>query len=147
MHKVAPTIEGAVAIPLLHIADPTAEEIAGAGLTKVGLLGTRFTMEESFYRDRLRDVHGIDVLVPGEDDRDMVHRVIYDELCLGLVRDTSRIRYREIIGRLVDDGAEAVVLGCTEIAMLIGAADSPVSLFDTTTLHAHAAAEWALSDE
>jgi aspartate racemase len=145
MHKVAPAIEEAVAIPLLHIADPTAEQITGAGLTKVGLLGTRFTMEESFYRDRLRDVHGIDVLVPGEDDRETVHRAIYDELCLGVMRDSSRGRFREIIGRLADGGAEAVVLGCTEIAMLVGPADSPVPLFDTTTIHARAAAERALA--
>jgi aspartate racemase len=145
MHKVAPAIEEAVAIPLLHIADPTADEIKAAGIRKIGLLGTRFTMEQDFYRDRLQRVHGIDVLIPGEDDRETVHRVIYDELCLGTVRDSSRDEFREIINRLVGDGAQAVILGCTEIAMLVGAADSPVPVFDTTSIHARRAAEWAIS--
>jgi len=145
MHKVAPAIEEAVAIPLLHIADPTADEIKAAGLRRIGLLGTRFTMEQDFYRDRLQRVHGIDVLIPGEDDREMVHRVIYDELCLGTARDSSRDEFREIINRLVGDGAQAVILGCTEIAMLVGAADSPVPVFDTTSIHARRAAEWATS--
>jgi aspartate racemase len=145
MHKVAPAIEEAVAIPLLHIADPTADEIKAAGLRRIGLLGTRFTMEQDFYRDRLQRVHGIDVLIPGEEDRETVHRVIYDELCLGTVRDSSRDEFREIINRLVGDGAQAVILGCTEIAMLVGAADSPVPVFDTTSIHARRAAEWATS--
>lgn len=145
MHKVAPAIEEAVAIPLLHIADPTADEIKAAGLRRIGLLGTRFTMEQDFYRDRLQRVHGIDVLIPGEDDRETVHRVIYDELCLGTARDSSRDEFREIINRLVGDGAQAVILGCTEIAMLVGAADSPVPVFDTTSIHARRAAEWATS--
>jgi aspartate racemase len=145
MHKVAPAIEEAVAIPLLHIADPTADEIKAAGLGRIGLLGTRFTMEQDFYRDRLQRVHGIGVLIPGEDDRETVHRVIYDELCLGTVRDSSRDEFREIINRLVGDGAQAVILGCTEIAMLVGAADSPVPVFDTTSIHARRAAEWATS--
>ena len=145
MHKVAPAIEEAVAIPLLHIADPTADEIKAAGIRRIGLLGTRFTMEQDFYRDRLQRVHGIDVLIPGEDDRETVHRVIYDELCLGTARDSSRDEFREIINRLVGDGAQAVILGCTEIAMLVGAADSPVPVFDTTSIHARRAAEWATS--
>jgi aspartate racemase len=144
MHKVAPAIESAVRIPLLHIADGTAEEIKRAGLKKIGLLGTGFTMEQAFYKDRLRDRHGIDVRVPEQTDRDLVHRVIYEELCLGQVRDPSRAEYRRIIQSLVDGGAEAVILGCTEITMLIGTADAQVPLLDTTAIHARKAAEWAL---
>jgi aspartate racemase len=147
MHKVAPAIEQAVAIPLLHIADPTADEIKAARLSRVGLLGTRFTMEQDFYRDRLQRLHGIDVMIPSEDDRETVHRVIYDELCLGTVREFSRDEFRAIIDRLVGDGAQAVILGCTEIAMLVGAADSPVPVFDTTSIHARKAAEWATSGQ
>ncbi|MDR3388209.1 MAG: aspartate/glutamate racemase family protein [Rudaea sp.] len=144
MHKVAPAIEAAVAIPLLHIADPTAVEIKRQGLTKVGLLGTRFTMEEDFYRDRLNRVHGIQVVIPAVPDREIVHRVIYEELCMGKVLDTSRNAYRRIIVSLHGQGAQGVILGCTEIAMLIGAQDSPVPVFDTTQLHAAKAAEWAM---
>jgi aspartate racemase len=144
MHKVADAIEKAVKIPLFHIADPTAQEIRHAGLTKIGLLGTRFTMEQDFYRGRLRDQHHLDVLIPDEADRDVVHRVIYEELVMGLVRDASRAEYRRIIQRLVDQGAQGVILGCTEISMLVGPSDSPVPLFDTTNLHARKAAEWAL---
>lgn len=140
MHRVAAAIEGAVRIPLLHIADPTAEAIRRAGLSRVGLLGTRFTMEQDFYRKRLRVRHGIDVLVPGEADREIVHRVIYDELCAGRVLDPSRAEFRRILGALAAEGSEAVILGCTEITMLVGPADSPVPLFDTTSLHARAAA-------
>ena len=147
MHKVANSIESAVNIPLLHIADPTAQEIKQAGLKKVGLLGTRFTMEQDFYRGRLRDQHHLDVLIPDDDDRGLVHKIIYDELCMGLVRDGSRAEYRRIIQRLVDQGAQGVILGCTEISMLVGASDSPVPLFDTTAIHATRAAEWALTEE
>ena len=143
MHKVADAIERAVNIPLLHIADPTGQAILASGVRTVGLLGTRFTMEQSFYRDRLSQRHGLNVLVPVPQDRDIVHRVIYEELCLGRVLDSSRTAYRGIIDRLVHAGAEAIILGCTEIAMLIGAEDSPVPLFDTTALHARAAAELA----
>jgi aspartate racemase len=146
MHKVAEAIEGAVTIPLFHIADPTAEAIKKAGITKIGLLGTRFTMEQDFYRGRLRDQHQLDVLIPDEKDRGIVHRVIYEELVLGSVRDDSRAEYRRIIKNLVDRGAQGVILGCTEISMLIGPSDSPVPLFDTTTLHARKAAEWALHE-
>jgi len=145
MHKVADAIENAVNIPLFHIADPTAQEIKKNGLTKVGLLGTRFTMEQDFYRGRLRDQHHLKVLIPDEADRDVVHRVIYEELVLGLVRDASRAEYRRIIQRLVDQGAQGVILGCTEISMLVGPSDSPVPLFDTTSVHARKAAEWALA--
>jgi aspartate racemase len=144
MHKVADAIEQAVSIPLLHIADPTATAIRTAGLQRVGLLGTRFTMEQPFYRERLESRHGIQVLVPDEADRQLVHRVIYEELCLGTVREASRQAYREVITRLVAQGAQAVILGCTEIGLLVGDADATVPLFDTTLLHARAAADQAL---
>jgi aspartate racemase len=144
MHKVAEAIEQAASIPLLHIADPTATAIRAAGLQRVGLLGTRFTMEQPFYRERLENRHGIQVLVPDEADRQLVHQVIYEELCLGTVREESRLAYREVIARLVAQGAEAVILGCTEIGLLVGEADATVPLFDTTLLHARAAAERAL---
>ncbi|MCC2970707.1 aspartate/glutamate racemase family protein [Massilia sp. IC2-476] len=143
MHKVAPAIDAAAGIPLFHIADPTAEAIRAQGLRRIGLLGTRFTMEQDFYRARLQQ-HGLEVLVPGEAGRALVHRVIYDELCQGKVLDASRDAYRAVIQELVDAGAEAVILGCTEIALLIGPADSPVPVFDTTALHARKAAEFAL---
>jgi len=145
MHKVADAIETAVSIPLLHIADPTAQEIKQAGIKKVGLLGTRFTMEQDFYRGRLCHQHHLEVIIPDDADRDIVHKVIYGELCMGLVHDASRAEYRRIIQRLVDRGAQGVILGCTEISMLVGPFDSPVSLFDTTRLHARKAAEWALA--
>lgn len=144
MHKVAPTVEAATALPLLHIADPTARAIVSKGFRRVGLLGTRFTMEEDFYRARLQREHGLEVLVPEAGDRLEVHRVIYDELCQGLIDETSRARYRGVIERLVARGAEAIILGCTEISLLVGSADSRVPLFDTTTLHARAAADHAL---
>jgi aspartate racemase len=144
MHKVAEAIEGAVGIPLLHIADATAAEVKSLGLRKVGLLGTRFTMEQDFYKARLRDRHGIEAIVPGETDREIVHRVIYDELCLGKVLEPSREEYRRVIRGLVEAGAEGIVLACTEIPMLVGPEDSPVPVFDTTALHARKAAEWAL---
>jgi aspartate racemase len=146
MHLVAEAIESATNIPLLHIADPTAAEIKRAGLKKVGLLGTRFTMEQAFYRDRLRAHHGIEVVIPDATDRDIVHRVIYDELCLGQVLDPSRAEYRRIIERLVGVGAEGIILGCTEISMLVGPQDAPVPVFDTTDIHARRAAEWALGE-
>ncbi|MGA2084631.1 MAG: aspartate/glutamate racemase family protein, partial [Terracidiphilus sp.] len=136
MHKVASTIERAVAIPLFHITDPTAAEIKRSGFKKVGLLGTRFTMEEDFYRSRLQSHHGISVLVPKEADREIVHRVIYEELCLGKVVDASRTQFRRVIEDLVDSGAEAIVLGCTEISTLVQRSDSSVPLFDTTSIHA-----------
>lgn len=144
MHKVASAIEGAVAIPLFHIADPTAAEIKRAGFNVVGLLGTRFTMEQDFYRQRLQAMHGIDVLIPDEPDRQIVHQVIYEELCLGKVVETSRIQYRRIIKQLVESGAEAVILGCTEISTHVQPNDSTVPLFDTTAIHARKAAEWAM---
>lgn len=145
MHKVAGSIEACVKIPLLHIADPTAEAIKAAGLHRVGLLGTRFTMEEDFYSGRLRDRHDLAVLIPDEADRTAVHEIIYGELCVGTILETSRWRYREVIERLVGDGAEAIILGCTEISLLISAQDSPVPVFDTTALHAQSAVQLALA--
>ena len=144
MHKVADQVEAAVSIPLLHLADTTAAAVQAAGLSTVGLLGTAFTMEQDFYRDRLAR-HGLRVLVPQAADRAAVHRVIYDELCLGIVRDESRRVYREVIGRLVTAGAEGVVLGCTEIELLVTAADSPVPVFPTTRLHVEAAVTASLA--
>ncbi|WP_419253351.1 aspartate/glutamate racemase family protein [Caulobacter sp. ErkDOM-YI] len=144
MHREADTIEAAVKIPLLHIADPTAEAIKAAGLSRVGLLGTAFTMEHDFYRGRLETKHGLEVLVPEADDRAAVHDIIYRELVAGQVLDASREVYRAVIARLVARGAQAVILGCTEIMLLVGQADSSVPVFDTTTLHALAAVERAL---
>lgn len=144
MHKVAPSIEAAVDLPLLHIADPTAAAIQHAGIGKIGLLGTRFTMEQDFYRQRLADRFGLQVLIPEAEDRDTVHRVIYDELCLGNIKETSRTAFREIIARLVAQGAEGIILGCTEISLLVGTTDSPVPVFDTTALHAEYAAKFSL---
>ena len=145
MHKVAAAIEAAVAIPLFHIADPTAARIKAAGFGRIGLLGTGFTMEQAFYKDRLRERHGLDVLVPQADERALVHRVIYEELCLGEIRAESRAAYRAIMARLVERGAQAIVLGCTEISLLVDASDSTVPLFDTTAIHARGAAEFALA--
>lgn len=144
MHIVAPAIQAAIPVPLLHIADPTGAAIHAAGLRRVGLLGTAFTMEQDFYRARLAEVHRLDVIVPDAGDRATVHRVIYDELVAGIVSDVSRAAYRDIIARLVADGAQAIILGCTEIMLLVGPGDSAVPLFDTTALHVAAAAGWAL---
>lgn len=143
MHKVADAIESAVPVPLLHLADTTADAVRAAGVRRVGLLGTAFTMEQAFYRDRLAG-HGLDVVVPGAADRALVHRVIYEELCLGVVSHQSRADYRAVIERLVADGCTGVVLGCTEIELLVGPEDSPVPVFATTRLHAEAAVERAL---
>jgi aspartate racemase len=145
MHKVAPAIEAAVRIPLFHIADPTAAEIKKAGFSTVGLLGTRFTMEQEFYKDRLRERHGLQVLVPNLRDREIIHRIIYEELCLGKVVDESRSEYRRVMADLIGQGGQAIILGCTEISLLVGQPDSAVPLFDTTGIHARMAAEWALS--
>lgn len=146
MHKVAAAIERGVAIPLLHIADPTADAILEHGLRRVALLGTRFTMEQDFYRARLR-ARGIETVIPDDAARTFLHRAVYEELCRGIVADASRDRLREVIADLVSRGAEGVILGCTEIAMLIGSDDAAVPIFDTALLHAHAAALYALSDE
>jgi aspartate racemase len=145
MHRVASAIESRVRIPFLHIADATAEAIRAAGLRKVGLLGTRFTMEQAFYRERLEERAGVEVLVPPERDRVRVHRVIYEELCLGVVRPESRAAFRSIAGALVEAGAEGIVFGCTEICMLLSQDDVPVPVFDTTAIHARVAVERALA--
>jgi aspartate racemase len=145
MHKCTPEIEAAVSTPLIHIADPTGAAIRAAGFSRVGLLGTRFTMEQDFYRARLAGTHAIEVIVPDEDDRATVHRVIYDELVAGRIEATSRQAYREVMQRLATRGAEAIVLGCTEIMLLVGAQDSPVPLFDTTALHAAAGISFVLA--
>lgn len=144
MHKVAPDIQAAIQIPLLHIADPTAEAIRRQSIHTVGLLGTRFTMEQAFYKGRLIQQHGLDVLVPSAEDQAIVHRIIYEELCLGHILPQSRRAYQAIMGRLATAGAEAIILGCTEIGLLVQEQDSRVPLFDTTTLHARAAAEFAV---
>ena len=144
MHKLADQIIANVNIPFLHIADATAEKIVAAGMKKIGLLGTRFTMEQDFYRDRLSRGHGIRVIVPAEDDRAIVHRIIYEELCLGKIIEASRAEYRRTMAQLVSQGAEAIILGCTEITLLVDQGDATVPLFDTTGIHARRAAEWAL---
>jgi aspartate racemase len=143
MHKVADAITGAIEIPFVHIADTTAHAVRAAGLDTVGLLATGYTMEQDFYVGRLRDVHGLQVLVPGEADRRIVHDVIYDELCVGVVREKSREQYRRIMRELAADGAQGILLGCTEIDLLVGPADAPVAVFDTTRLHAQRAVELA----
>jgi aspartate racemase len=144
MHIVAPQIEAAAGIPVLHIADPTADAAIAAGVTTLGLLGTRFTMEKDFYLRRLEE-RGLTAIVPAASDRDAVHRIIYDELVRGIVRDESRAEYRAVIQRLIDRGAGGIVYGCTEIMMLVGPEDASVPTFDTTELHALAAVERALS--
>ena len=144
MHKVADQVQAAINIPLLHLADTTARAVTRSGLTRLGLLGTAFTMEQDFYRDRLAS-HGLTVLTPPAADRAEGHRIIYDELCVGEMRDESRQIYRNIIIRLANEGAEGLVLGCTEIELLISASDSPVPVFPTTRLHVEAAVDFALS--
>jgi len=146
MHKVAEAIEAAVEIPLLHIADATGERLRSDGIGRVGLLGTAFTMEEPFYRRRLEERFGLEVLVPEAVQRERVHRVIYDELCLGITREDSREAYRSIIAELARRGAQAVILGCTEIGLLIRQEDMSVPLYDTTRIHAEAAVAWMTGD-
>ncbi|SNY49295.1 aspartate racemase [Arsukibacterium tuosuense] len=144
MHKVAGAIEEATKLPLLHIADATAMAVKAAGYKTIGLLGTNFTMEQPFYKTRLTEQHGLSVLVPNEAERQQVHQIIYDELCVGKVLPESREQYRQIIAGLVAHGAEAIILGCTEISLLISQQDAAVPLFDTTDIHARSAAELAL---
>jgi aspartate racemase len=146
MHRMADDVAAVVSIPLLHIADPTAEKIKAAGLSKVGLLGTAFTMEQDFYKGRLVSNFGLDVLIPEDADRKTVHEIIYTELVAGEVNEISRERYRQVIRRLVERGAQAIILGCTEIMLLISQDDSPVPVFDTTKLHVLAAVDMALAD-
>jgi len=145
MHKLADRIEAAVAVPLLHIVDATASALVARGFDRVGLLATAFTMEEEFYRGRLRERFGIEAVVPDEADRRLVHRVIYDELCQGVVRPESKAAYAAVMRDLAGRGAQAIVLGCTEIMLLVGQADTALPLFDTTALHAAAAVDFALA--
>ena len=146
MHKVADQVQASLTVPLIHLADTTADAVVAVGITRVGLLGTGFTMEQHYYRDRLA-THGLDVIVPGPEDRATVHRVIYDELCLGIVRDDSRAAYRAVIQRLVDEGCEGIILGCTEIELLVTSEDSRVPVFPTTELHVAAAVDLALAGD
>jgi aspartate racemase len=145
MHKMADDVQKAIQVPLLHIADAAAEPIKARGLRKVGLLGTKFTMEEEFYSGRLAQRHGLQVLIPNAEDRAIVHRVIYEELVVGTINPASQAQYRRIIAGLVRQGAEGIILGCTEIGLLVKEADSPVPLFDTTRIHALAAVDYALA--
>lgn len=145
MHRVADAITEAINVPFIHIADPTAAAVKAAGFTRVGLLGTAFTMEQPFYVERLRMRHGLDVIVPTRAERGIVHDVIYRELVQGEVLDASRALYRDVIARLIGRGAEAIILGCTEIMLLVGEQDSAVPLFDTTELHARALVDASLA--
>jgi aspartate racemase len=147
MHKMAETVQASIDIPLLHIADATAQKIKAEGAGRVGLLATRYTMEQEFYKGRLTDKYGLDVLVPDDAGREIVHDVIYDELCLGVIKPESKAAYLQIIDGLTAQGAQAVILGCTEITLLVKQADTPTPLYDTTYLHAVAAVDYALADE
>ncbi|MEQ5571363.1 aspartate/glutamate racemase family protein [Providencia huaxiensis] len=145
MHKVAPRIESQTGLPLLHIADATGEHIIQSGIKKIGLLGTAFTMEQPFYKQRLIDNFNLNVLIPSEKDRKIVHDIIYNELCLGKINDESRKEYQRIMASLVESGAEGIILGCTEITLLVNQNDTTVEIFDTTAIHAQKAVELALS--
>lgn len=146
MHKVAPQVEAAIHIPLLHLADATGRRLQQAGISKVGLLGTRFTMEQDFYKQRLVDNFGLEVLIPNGEEIEVVHKVIYEELCLGKIEDNSRDYYLDVIKHLQSRGAEAGILGCTEIALLINQEQASLPLFDTTTIHCQEAVDSALAD-
>ena len=147
MHKMAQEVQEAIAIPLLHIADPTAETIQAQGMTKIALLGTKFTMEHDFYKGRLINTFGLEVITPNEQDRQIIHDIIYDELCLGVVKIDSKKKYQMIIEKLKQQGAEGVILGCTEIMLLIQQADTDLPIFDTTRIHAEAAVAKAISQD
>ncbi len=144
MHKVADEVQKNLRIPILHIADATAQTIKTEGFKKVGLLGTRFTMEEDFYKGRLSQKHNLKIIIPDEEEREVVHRIIYDELCMGETKTSSKTKYMDIINHLVKKGAEGIILGCTEIGLLVKKEDTRVPLFDTTRIHAIAAVEYAL---
>ena len=145
MHKLYDKVQNHISIPMLNIADATAENIKAQGIDKIALLGTRFTMEEDFYKGRLVDRFGLDVVIPAEDEMEIVHRVIYDELCAGIIKPDSKQKYAVIIKRLVTAGAQGIILGCTEIGLLVKPEDSSVALFDTTEIHARAAVKYALA--
>ena len=144
MHKMADEVQGAINIPVLHIVDVTAEAIKDNGQTRVGLLGTKFTMEQDFYKGRLRDKHGLDVLIPSEEERQAVHDILYSELCLGEIKEISKEKFKSVIQNLVDRGAEGVILGCTEIPLIVSQDDYTIPVYDTTRLHAQAAVDFAL---
>lgn len=144
MHKISAMIEAQAGVPVLHIVDVVADAIKEQGIKKIGLLGTSFTMEQDFYYGRLRDTHGLDVIVPTTEDRSLMHKIVYEELCQGKVLESSRQHCRRIMSALVDQGVEAIVPGCTELSMLIDVSDASVPIFDTTAVHARKAAEWAL---
>lgn len=146
MHKLAPEVGAQIEIPILHIADATASRIKQRGLKRIGLLGTRFTMEEEFYRGRMMEEHGLDILIPADADRELVHDVIYDELVLGKINEQSKVEYLRIIDGLRETGAEGVILGCTEISLLVADGDLEMPTFDTTRIHAQTAVEFALGD-
>ena len=145
MHKVAPAITAGLTVPFVHIADATAQRIVAQRITRIGLLGTRYTMEQEFYVGRLQQQYGLEVIVPAADERADVNRIIYDELCLGVISDTSRQRYRDIMANLVHRGAQGIILGCTEITLLVGQSDTTMPVFDTTRIHAEVAVEMALA--
>ncbi len=147
MHKLYDEVQNKIKIPMLNIADATAEKIKADGIDKIALLGTRFTMAEDFYKGRLVDKYGLDVIIPSSEQMEIVHRVIYDELCAGIIKPDSRQKYADIIRILVAQGAGGVILGCTEIGLLVKQEDSPVPLFDTTEIHARAAVDCALAGE
>jgi aspartate racemase len=144
MYKMADEVQKHIKIPILHIADATAKKVKSQGLRKIGLLGTKFTMEEDFYKGRLAEKHGLEVVIPAAGERELVHRVIYDELCIGEIIESSRKEYIIVMDNLIKNGAEGIVLGCTEIGLLVRDKDSPVPLFDTTKIHAVGAVEYAL---
>jgi len=145
MHKMAEEVENNTNIPLLHIADATAEKIIEKGLGKLGLLGTNFTMEEDFFKKRLEEKYNIEVIIPSQNDRRIIDSVIYNELCLGIIKQSSKEKYKEVINRLISDGADGVILGCTEIPLLVSQGDVEMPVFDTTTIHAKSAVEFALT--
>lgn len=145
MHMMADRVQNSIRIPLLHIADVTAEAVKSRSLARVGLLGTRFTMEQDFYKGRLRKRHGLEVMIPEEKDRELIHAILYDELCLGQIKEKSKKIFQEIISRLKDGGAQGIILGCTEIPLLVKQEDYEIPLFDTTAIHARAAADYSLS--
>ena len=147
MHKMADEVQEVIRIPILHIVDVTAEAIRANEERRVGLLGTKFTMEQDFYKGRLRDKHGLEVLIPGEEERQVVHDILYSELCLGEIKELSKGKFKNIIQNLVDRGAQGVILGCTEIPLIVSQVDYAIPVYDTTTLHAQAAVDFALQKE
>ncbi len=144
MHRMADEVQSAIHIPLLHIVDVTAEAIKAKGQIRVGLLGTKFTMEQDFYKGRLQDKYGLEVLIPSEEERQIIHDILYSELCLGKVKELSKNKFKAIIHNLIEKGAQGVILGCTEIPLIVNQKDYKIPLYDTTALHAQAAVEYAI---